>query len=394
MVESRSALAERFSLIGGGPMARLLALFGLTADQPPRLVRRALLAVLMTWLPLLILSSLRRPAGGPPERIPFLRDFAVHVRFLVAVPVLILAESGIAKRWRTITLQFLRSGLVTDQGLPSFEAAIGKIMRVQDRLLPEVLIAVGAYAPLLFYRTEPLQAGIPTWHTAGAGSSVLSPAGWWFALVCTPFFRFLLLRWLWRLSLWTMFLWLTSRTPLHLVASHSDLAGGLGFLSEGQKAFSPIVFAGGATIAASVGNAIAYQGATLSSMKFPMIAYGVLAVLLLLAPLLVVSPVLVSTKRKALFEYSALVTLHNQLFDAKWIQRGNSRGEVLLGNADASSLIDLGSSFAVIRQMTSVPINRQTLVSLAVAAALPMVVLVLFATPVEELLRLVMKMLG
>jgi hypothetical protein len=194
--------------------------------------------------------------------------------------------------------------------------------------------------------------------------------------------------------LWTLFLWRATRTRLHLVATHTDLAAGLGFLSEGQKAFSPIVFAGGAVIAASVGNAIAYQRETLSSMKVPMIAYGVFAVVLLLAPLLVVSPILVKIKKRALLEYGALVTLHDQLFEDRWVGRGSPRQEDILGSGDASSLVDLGSSYTVIRQMVFVPINRQTLVTLAMAAASPMAVLVLFVTPVEQLLRIVMKMLG
>ncbi|WP_433963624.1 hypothetical protein [Tunturiibacter gelidiferens] len=117
--------------------------------------------------------------------------------------------------------------------------------------------------------------------------------------------------------LWTSFLWSVSRINLFLVATHADLAAGLGFLSEGQKAFSPIVFAGGAVIAAEVGNAIAYQGASLSSLKFPMIAYGVLAIIFLVAPLLVVTPVLLKIKRKGLLEYGAQVTIHNQSFDRK-----------------------------------------------------------------------------
>jgi hypothetical protein len=193
--------------------------------------------------------------------------------------------------------------------------------------------------------------------------------------------------------LWTSFLWSVSRINLFLVATHADLAGGLGFLSEGQKAFSPIVFAGGAVIAAEVGNAIAYQGASLSSAKFPMIAYGVLAILLLIVPLLVVLPVLLKVKRKGLLEYGAQVTIHNQLFEQKWIQEPRHAGETLLGNPDASSLADLGSSFTVVRQMRLVPIDKPTLIALAVSAALPMIPVILYATPTPELIRM-LKMLG
>jgi hypothetical protein len=193
--------------------------------------------------------------------------------------------------------------------------------------------------------------------------------------------------------LWSSFLWRVSRINLYLVATHTDLAAGLGFLSAGQNAFSPIVFAGGAVIAAQVGNTIAYQGATLSSQKFLMIAYGLIAITILVAPLLVVSPVLLSIKRKALLEYGALVTLHNQLFDARWIHKDQSSDEVLLGNPDASSLIDLGNSLTVIRRMILVLIDKRTLIALAIAAVLPMVPVILFATPADELVRAVLKML-
>jgi hypothetical protein len=63
------------------------------------------------------------------------------------------------------------------------------------------------------------------------------------------------------------------------------------------------------------------------------------------------------------------VTIHNQLFDRKWIQKQHPVGEAILGHPDASSLVDLGSSFAVVRQMGLVPIDKATLISLAVAAA-------------------------
>jgi len=49
---------------------------------------------------------------------------------------------------------------------------------------------------------------------------------------------------------------------------HADLAAGLGFLCEGQKAYSPIVFAGGTVIAGSVLNAIPYEAKGYLRCKF------------------------------------------------------------------------------------------------------------------------------
>jgi hypothetical protein len=229
--------------------------------------------------------------------------------------------------------------------------------------------------------------GTSNWHATTAGAFTL--AGWWFRIVSTPIFRFLLLRWIWR-----MFLWRVSKINLFLVATLTDMAAGLGFLSEGQKAFSSIVFAGGAVIAGSVGNAIAYEGATLASEKFAMIVYGVLAVIVLVVPLLAVSPALLKIKKKAMIEYGALVTEHDQRFETKWIRQHHAPDEIILGNPDPSSLADLGSSYAIVRQMTLVPITKPTLITLAVAAALPMLPVVVLTTPTGELVHPVFKMLA
>jgi hypothetical protein len=393
MAQVTSSIAEDFSITRGGPLHWLLVRLGQAGDGRRLVLRRALAVVLITWLPLLILSLVGGVAWGRQIKIPFLRDLAINVRLLIAAPILILAESRIDRRWRNLVLEFLRTELVTGEVVPTFEEVLERTARWRDSVLPEILLALLAFIPSLFIvKTELLMSGNSNWHTLNTGA--VSAAGWWFNLVSTPVFRFLLLRWVWRMLLWTSFLWSVSRIKLYLVATHTDLAAGLGFLSEGQKAFSPIVFAGGAVIAAQVGNAIAYEGESLSSVKFFMIAYGVLAILFLIVPLLVVVPVLLKVKRKALLEYGAQVTIHNQLFDQKWIHNNRPPGETLLGNPDASSLADLGGSFDVVRQMQLVPIDKPTLIALAFSAALPMIPVVLYATPTDELVRALLKMLA
>jgi hypothetical protein len=391
MAQVTSVPVETFSITHGGPLHQLLVRLGNAGDERRRVVRRALFAVLITWLPLLLLSVAQGLAWGHQIRIPFLDDLAVNVRLLITVPILVLAESRIDRRWHDLVVEFVRSELVDEKTIPAFEAVVNRTIAWRDRVLPEILLALASVLTSVFVRTEVLESGTSDWHVLGSGE--MSAAGWWFIAVSTPVFRFLLLRWIWRMCLWTSFLWSATRIDLFLVATHTDLAAGLGFLSEGQKAFSPIVFAGGAVIAAEVANAIAYEGATLSSLKAPMIAYGVLAVIFLIAPLLVVAPVLLKVKRRALLQYGAQVTIHNQLFDRKWIQGDRPAGETLLGNPDASSLADFGSGFAVVRQMRLVPIDKPTLIALAVSAALPMLPVILYATPPAQLIRL-LKMLG
>ncbi|MGA8034663.1 MAG: hypothetical protein WA823_09595 [Candidatus Acidiferrales bacterium] len=127
-------------------------------------------------------------------------------------------------------------------------------------------------------------------------------------------------------------------------------------------------------------------------MKLPMIAWGMLAVIVLVVPLLAVTPLLV--KKKALLDYGALVPARNQLFHSKWIRNRHPTGAVILGNPDASSLIDLGSSFTVIRQMSIPPIDKPTPATLAYAPALSILVVVMCVTPAPEINHSVLKMLG
>jgi hypothetical protein len=392
MDEMRSSLAENFSLTRGGPFYRLQVRLGHREGARERVVLRALVATFITWLPMLIFSLVQGLAFGSQVKVPFLHDFAVNLRFLVALPILILAESRIDWRWRILVLEFLRSGLVKEAELPAFEGVIKKITRLRDRWLPEAIMILVAYLPYIFTVKIELLSGVSNWHSRSAGE--VSLAGWWFNFVSTPIFRFLLLRWVWRMFLWTLFLWRVSKLQLNLVATHTDKAAGLGFLSEGQKVFSSIVFAGGCVIAGQIANAILYEGATLSSVKWHMVVYGVMAVSVLVVPLLVVAPLLYRIKMKALFEFGGLVTNHNQLFETKWIHRKHPPEEVILGNPDASSLADLGSSFTVIREMSIVPIDKNTLIRLTIAAVLPMLPVVLFATPANEVIRAVLEMLG
>jgi len=387
-----SARAESFSITRGGPFHVFVTRIFRDAPQHERVVRRAIVAATIAWLPLFVFCIAQGLAFGHQVGIPFVRDFAVNVRFLVALPIFILAEYKIDRRWHKLVLEFFRTSLVHEDQIPLFDSILETITRLRDHFLPELVLMVLAYLPSLLVHQSELLLGGANWHFL-SGTTTLSLAGWWFKIISMPLFRFLMLRWFWRLILWTLFLWRVSRINLHLVATHSDRAAGLGFLSEGQIAFSPIVFAGSSVMASEVGNAIAYEGETVMSLKFVMIGFGVLAVTILVLPLLVVVPALIKVKKKALFEFGALVTHHDQLFDAKWIEDHRPTGEEILGNPDASSLADLGTSFNVIRDMSFIPIDKPTLIGLAVAAVLPMIPVIVFATPVNDLIRLITKTL-
>jgi len=358
-------------------------------------VRRAIAVALLTWLPLLLLSAVQGLASGEHLSIPFVKDFAVNVRFLIALPLLLISEVGIDHRLRITAKHFLKSGLVTEAELPTFEAVIQKVTGLRDRVLPEIVILVVAYLPsLTVHNSEILMNTMPSWHFVQAPSGeTLSYAGWWFCLISIPVYRFLLLRWVWRMYLWAFFLCRVSRLNLVLIPTHPDMAAGMGFLSGAQLKFSPITIACGAVVAGQMGNAIAYEGATVAGLKFVIIAYSSLATLALVAPLLLLLPTLLPVKRRGLLEYGALAAGYTQTFDAKWNHGGRLEGDALLGSSDIQSLADMGNSFAIVRGMRVVPIDKLTLIGLAIAAALPMVPVLILGTPADQLIRTVLKLL-
>jgi len=125
-----------------------------------------------------------------------------------------------------------------------------------------------------------------------------------------------------------------------------------------------------------------------------MIGYCVFAMLLLTAPLLVVMPKLIKVRKKGLLEYGALEATYGQEFAAKWIKGKHQPGETPLGSDDIQSLADMGNSFVFVRDMRVIPVDKRTFLVLAVAAALPLIPMLIFVTPTDQLIRTLLKFLA
>src|SRR5215470_14609532 len=103
--------AQDFSLVLGGPLFQLLRKSHLEGDALELLHRRVLASILLSWVPLLFLSIFGIGVGRI-ARISFFRDIEVHVRFLVALPILIAAELLVHWRIRLIVRRFVEWRIV------------------------------------------------------------------------------------------------------------------------------------------------------------------------------------------------------------------------------------------------------------------------------------------
>lgn len=218
--------------------------------------------------------------------VPFLLDVDVHVRFLLAMPLLILAELVVHRRMRSVVGLFLERNLIPESAKTSFDAAIVSAMRLRNSVLAEVLLIILVYGVgvlIVWRHYTALDAA--TWYaTASADGSRLSFAGMWYGYVSLPIFQFLLVRWYFRLFVWMRFLWQVSRIELRLVPLHPDRLGGLGFLSNTVYAFALLATAHGALLAGQIANRIFFLGASLPQFKAEIAVMLIFMLCLVLGP--------------------------------------------------------------------------------------------------------------
>ena len=102
-------------LFEGGPLLRLERSLGLVKPGRPLVAKRASLAVLIGWLPLFVLAAAQLLILSDESARSFFSDFAVHARFLVAVPALIFAEAECLPRLGKIVNTLQRRVWSSDQ---------------------------------------------------------------------------------------------------------------------------------------------------------------------------------------------------------------------------------------------------------------------------------------
>jgi len=393
--------AHHLTLFDGGPFVRSLRLVRLRRDEIREVfVRRALVLMAVTWLPLLLLAALDGQAFGDRTQVPFLLDAGAWVRFLIGLPLLVLAEIGVQDRVRQTVAHFAQRELVAAQALPRFGAAVASATRMRDSWLAEaaMLLVIYALAIAQFAGVVPtisdLVPGISTWHTLpadrGGGPSA---AGLWFMFVSVPLVQFITLRWFYRIFIWGCLMWRVSRLELRLIPTHPDRVAGLGFLSQSIYPFLPLALALGTMMAAVITNQIFHAGASLADFKLEIVGMVLFVFGLVLVPLLFFGPALMEASLKGMREYGAFAEGVVRSFDQRWLRDGSRRDGELLEVGEVSAMTDLDTTLAIIQEMHFVPITRDGLLWLAAAVLAPVAPLVLTVMPAEELLKSLAGML-
>jgi hypothetical protein len=386
--------SEDFSLVLGGPLYKLWRGSRLTGTHLELMRRRIIVMIMLTWMPLLLFSFAEGHAWRGSVPLPFLLDVEQHLRFLLALPLLIFAERVADRRVRPAVQQFLSRDLIPATDRAQFNSAASSAIRLRNSVVAElVLLALVCGVGVPYFWRHYVALDVMSWYgVMVAGRLNPSLAGWWLGCVSLPILQFLLLRWYFRLFVWTRFLWQVSRIELRLLPDHPDRCGGLGFLRFVKIAFAPIALAQGVLLAGLIADRILFAGGNLQDFLLDIITIIAFMVLVVLGPLLVFTRRLEAAAGSGAREYGALAQKYAYEFDQKRL-RGHATGDdPLLGSADVQSLADMANTFAVVNEMRWVPFTIRDVLQVGMISLLPLLPLTLTIFSVKELLQTLLQL--
>jgi hypothetical protein len=381
-------------LFEGGPPDGLQRRLGLMAPGHRRVARRAVLSILVGWLPVVVLASVRALTQHTHDLSSIAFDYGLHARGLVATPLLILGEGVCAPYLGAIARQFRDAHLVSEADEPRFERICDRIRRLLVSPVAEIAVMALAY----FCTFEIVRGAspelAPAWGVVGAGAeATLTPAGWWYALVGMPLLLALLLGWLWRLAMWSLFLACTARLPLQLVGSHPDHVAGLEFVGHSLRGFCVPAFAISSVAAGRMAVVISQRGVEPVNQK--LIAVGAVVgvgLLIFAGPTLLFAHRLTEERRTGALTYGRLADELGRHFERRWLARQQVDDEAL-SVPDFSATTDLYSVVANVYALRFAAVDRDSLVALLVAMLLPFAPVALIAAPLGQLLKVVKSLL-
>jgi hypothetical protein len=372
-------IAHNEALFGSEPPPSAAASSGISR----LLARRAGVAALVGWLPLLVLAAADQGLGRSRPASALFRDMGVHCQCLLAAPLLIWAPAITCPRLAATAWHFVESGLVAESDRLRFERWMESTRRLGSHVAPRIVAALFAYlSVLLMWWSLPR---LPVWHLGSWYS--LSLAGWWRLTVSLPLLLVAIYTWLWRLLLWGRLLFLLSRLQLRLIPAHPDRAAGLRFVGHAIAAFSPVGFALGVIVAGTLANRPLSAETMFDGYRNAALGLTATALFLFGGPTLAFTTQLMRARRRGVFAYSSLADGAGWHFESKWLDHGVDRAA--LESQNFSAMVDLADVVAKVYEMTLLVADLRSAIVLGVATLLPLLAAALFQVPLDVVLRTV-----
>ena len=258
--------------------------------------------LLVTWVPLVILSAFGDVRSGGRVTLSLLVDYTVYVRFLLAMPVLVLAEGVIWPRVVDLFHYLVRGGVVAEAGVPALEQLIKRFDALRPSWMVLAAAAVCVVFGMRFLRTD-LPGDTSAWQFVSASSGRHGP---WpdggISLSACRFFSSwlplgLAIRYLVRLSVPSVAP--RSRADAH----HPDRSAGLRPIGQVHQDRAIVVFAISSLVSVHVGLELFAHGRSLLDYRLELAAFLGLSLVVLFAPFLAFSGKLLDARQRGLLAY-------------------------------------------------------------------------------------------
>jgi hypothetical protein len=381
------------SLVRNDFLFRLQRRIGLIPAHGLGLGRRLVFWPLLAWLPIAVWAEATGRALPAQVPEPLLTHFGIHVRFLVAVPLFILAEGVAHGLTMRLLPHFVRSGIVPPSEVPRLRAALTRVAALRDAVYPWVVIlalvvSVASISAVL-QQSHEIEWAVDVTRPPGAEAALrqLGFGAWWFLFVGRPIYLTLLLGWLWRTALLAILFRSIAKLDLAIVPTHPDGTGGLGFLERLPATFAPVALAISAVTASGWAHGVVYHGVAVQSLRLEMGATVLLVLLIFLSPMLVFAGVLRKAKRQALLDYGVLVGRHGRLVHERWIEGRPLADDAILSAPELGPVADTIALYGAVREMRTVPMGKASVAPLILAAIIPLVVVLAIEIPVKDILK-------
>ncbi len=381
-----------FALFEGGPLHPVWRRFGFVKPGMAWLDGRIILISVIAWLPLLVLSLWEGYAWSGTG-VPFLHDLEAQARFVLVLPLLLVGERHADRVLKPALGTFIERGIIQEGDRARFKRILTSTAGWNRSPVVLILLIGVVLVAGRFIWQEGVITRAGSWYRASPDAGLrLTFAGYWYAWVSIPVFQFIVYRWYLRLLFWWSLLSRVSWLDLHLVATHPDHAGGIGFLGNKLYAFVPFLLSQGVMVSGIFSNRIFCEQRHLQEFSLEFAVFAGFVVILVLGPMAVFSRPLIFAKRRGRSEFSLFAFRYVEEFERKWMRGGASPTEAL-GSPDIQSLADLANAFEVVKKMRAVPFGRTAILKVVVPFALPIAPLLLTVFPVEKVLLTLLKML-
>jgi len=384
-----SANYHGFSLVKSGIIYSLTSVFRSKKKPETDLIRTAIVLVLITWLPLGILALYYGTLNDAGTTISFFEDFLVHVRFLFAVPFLILIEKIVDKNF----VSYIKN---TDKIIPEsqqqkYNQLVARLVKLTTSYIPEIIVLV-IYYTAIFTNPDLISAeDSGRNYLTYSDTNTLNVAGWFNFLFCIPIYLLVTFRWAWRWIIWVYSMIKISFFKIYTDPLHADNVAGLAYLNSTPFTFSFILIAPSAMLSAEIGINIIYNDVSFMSYKLLILLYVFILPIILYSPLAVFMIKLFNARKEGVVMFGGLIRKHNYNYVKKWIDSSSTNKERILGAMDNSSLANINCSYTPITEMKLIPVNYRMIVLSFIMNVIPYIPLVFTYYSFTELFKMGIK---